>query len=78
MLSYTARPHMMARTMDEKRSSRITISEAFCATFRIETPGRGGRGGEAGLTGCNGLTVSHSAVETDDREKNNDTTTMCI
>lgn len=32
MLSYTPRPHMMALTMDENLSSRITMSEAFCAT----------------------------------------------
>ncbi len=33
MLSYTDRPQIIARTIEENRSSRMTMSDASCATL---------------------------------------------
>lgn len=42
MLSYTPRPHMIALTMEENLSSRMTMSDAFWAT--CSRPGHDGTG----------------------------------
>lgn len=47
MLSYTPRPHMIALTMEENLSSRMTMSDAFCATC-VSHVLRRQRGGAAG------------------------------
>lgn len=54
MLSKTALPHVTAFTMEEKLSSRITISEASLATEEREEEWRGGRGEKRGRIGGRG------------------------
>jgi hypothetical protein len=41
MLSKTDRPHMTAFTIDEKLSSKITISEASFATIDVKKKKKG-------------------------------------